>query len=357
MKNRKKSALCLALCLSLLLPFPVRAQDTNTAELAASFQKLCDGTLSPGESVSDWAVIALNLCGITGENRAYQKGLEQYVTDTCRAKGTLDRVKATEYHRIALAAMAVGMDPRCVGRDRIDLVADGVWNFGPGLEKQGLNGLLYALILLDAGDFELPADCGMTRESLVDRVLARQEEDGSFGLAEGSSDADITAMALQALGPYREREDVKAAGERAFAWLSSLLTERGTFLTGGSESAETMAQCILALCAFGIDPAGAESFSRGGDAPFWRIWSGSAGTAATFMPSQTKKSIPWQRSRCYLRSARWKSSKAEKSSIISRQAEKAPAVRYAGSSPALLPQGSEAPSLQEGKGGKRHEQF
>ncbi len=264
MKNRKKSALCLALCLSLLLPFPVRAQDTNTAELAASFQKLCDGTLSPGESVSDWAVIALNLCGITGENRAYQKGLEQYVTDTCRAKGTLDRVKATEYHRIALAAMAVGMDPRCVGRDRIDLVADGVWNFRPGLEKQGLNGLLYALILLDAGDFELPADCGMTRESLVDRVLARQEEDGSFGLAEGSSDADITAMALQALGPYREREDVKAAGERAFAWLSSLLTERGTFLAGGNESAETMAQCILALCAFGIDPAGAESFSREG---------------------------------------------------------------------------------------------
>ena len=264
MKNRKKSALCLALCLSLLLPLTVRAADTKTPELAASFESICSGMLMPGESVSDWAVIALNLAGITDENRAYRKGLEQYVTEKCRTQGTLDRVKATEYHRIALAAMAVGLDPRSIGRDGIDLIADGVWNFEPGLEKQGLNGLLYALIVLDAGDFELPADCGMSRESLVDRVLQRQEEDGSFGLSRGSSDGDITAMALQALGPYREREDVAAAGEKAFAWLSSQLSERGTFLSGEYEYAETMAQSILALCAWGIDPDEAESFSRQG---------------------------------------------------------------------------------------------
>lgn len=264
MKTMKKTVICLALCFSLLLPFPVRAADTKTAELAASFQTVCTGKLMPGESVSDWAVIALNLAGITDENREYAKGLEQYVTDTCRTQGTLDRVKATEYHRIALAAMAAGLDPRSIGRERIDLIADGIWNFAPGLEKQGLNGLLYALILLDAGEFELPADCGMSRESLVDRILQRQEENGGFGLSRGSSDADITAMALQALGPYRERQDVKAAGERAFAYLSSLLTERGTLLSGGYESAETMAQSILALCAWGIDPAGAENFSRQG---------------------------------------------------------------------------------------------
>ena len=266
MKTIKKSFLCLLLCFSLLLPLPVSAADT-AAELAASFQGVCSGMLTPGESVSDWAVIALNLAGITSENRAYKKGLEQYVTDTCRTQGTLDRVKATEYHRIALAAMAVGLDPRAVGKDKIDLVADGTWNFQPGLEKQGLNGLLYALILLDAGNFELPSGCGMSRESLVDKILQRQEENGSFGLSQGSGDADITAMALQALGPYRTREDVKAAGDRAFAYLASLLTERGTFLSGEYEYVETMAQSILALCAWGIDPAGAESFSRQGRSP------------------------------------------------------------------------------------------
>ena len=66
MKNRKKSALCLALCLSLLVPLTVRAADTKTAELAASFESICSGMLMPGESVSDWAVIALNLAGING---------------------------------------------------------------------------------------------------------------------------------------------------------------------------------------------------------------------------------------------------------------------------------------------------
>ena len=264
MNTTKKTLLCLMLCFSLLLPLPVRAADTATAELAASFQTLCAGKLMPGESVSDWAVIALNLAGITDENKAYQKGLEQYVTDTCRTKGTLDRVKATEYHRIALAAMAVGLNPRSIGKDKIDLVADGTWNFEPGVEKQGLNGLLYALILLNAGNFELPSDCGMSRESLVEKVLQRQEENGGFGLSLGSSDGDITAMALQALGPYRQREDVAEAGERAFAYLATLLSERGTFLSGEYEYVETMAQSILALCAWGIDPAEAESFSRQG---------------------------------------------------------------------------------------------
>ena len=56
-------------------------------------------------------------------------------------------------------------------------------------------------------------------------IRAAQEPDGGFGLVSGASEADLTAMALQALAPYGRDETV----ERALAWLKDQMQPDGTY--------------------------------------------------------------------------------------------------------------------------------
>ena len=221
--------------------------------------------LHAGDSVGDWTAIMLAEGGVKEDYKAYLSSLEKYVTDCYAARGCLDSMKATEYHRVILTVLALGGDPTAFGTDAagqpVNLVADGIWNF-PDLRRQGLNGLVFALISLDAGGYEPPPDSAVTRESLVFEILASQEADGGFGLTAGSSEADITAMALQALAPYKE--SCMEAVDAGLAYLAGQMTDRSTFVTFGDESSESAAQIIIALCTLGIDPDTDGRFIRGG---------------------------------------------------------------------------------------------
>ena len=221
--------------------------------------------LPAGSSVCDWLAMALALGGVRESYGTYLSALEKHVTDAYAGDGCLSRSKATEYHRIALTVLALGGDPTHFGKKPdgtpVDLVADGTWNFDdPG--RQGQNGRVYALLLLDAGDYTVPAGGTCTRESLLTDILAVQEPNGGFGLVPGASDVDITAMTLQALAPYREQYPAEI--DRALEYLASRLTENCGFFSYGAENAESAAQTVIALCALGIDPAVDERFIRGG---------------------------------------------------------------------------------------------
>ena len=69
-----------------------------------------------------------------------------------------------------------------------------------------------------------------------------------------NSDADSTAMVLQALAPHRENERVALAVEKALAFLSRRQLADGDFAAFGVANPESTAQVIIALCALGIDP-------------------------------------------------------------------------------------------------------
>ena len=175
--------------------------------------------LPAGDSLSDWVALTLAL---SGEKDAY-------------------------------SATSCGKD---ADQNPVDLVADGVWNFAggdPGV--QGINGDIYALLLLDARDYEVPEEAVYTRAYLVNEILSAQTADGGFGLSAGEADVDMTSMAVQALAPYEDRQKVRDAIEEALNWLSGQMSENGTFTAYGEESAESSAQAILALCAVGTDPA------------------------------------------------------------------------------------------------------
>lgn len=267
-------SLCL-LCLLLLLPLAsasaagrAEAVEQRLAELSGcSSGKLLQKAdwVDPGSSVSDWLVYTLALNGVSEDYSLYLKKLEDHVTHAYAQQGCLHSLLATEYHRTALTVLALGGDPTSFGKDKegrpINLVADGTWGFSAGVGMQGLNGLVFALILLDTKAYSLPPEATLSRESLLVDILSYQNGDGGFGLQPGSSDVDMTAMTLTALAPYKA--SLAEPVSRALDYLSQCQQEDGSFVSYGAANAESTAQVLIALCSLGLNPEGDARFCKG----------------------------------------------------------------------------------------------
>ena len=219
--------------------------------------------LPAGDASGDWTALVFALAGERADYKAYGKRLESYVTQTYEQRGSLGAYSATHGQRIVLTAAALGLDPTAFGGS-IDLVADSTYDYRQGDEEifdQGLNACIFALLALDCKNYPVPQGSRYTRESLLSYLLSRQNDDGGFGLTEGDADADVTAMAVQALAAYTEDEAVNAAAQRALDWLSGQQSADGQF---PSRSSETVAQTIIAVTALGLDPMTEPRFIQNG---------------------------------------------------------------------------------------------
>ena len=287
MNDRMRRGCCrlLALLLTLVLVIPAYGQETLDALAAAqgctAETLLQSDKLTAGDSVSDWVAIAVSRTGTEGDTSAYRKALERYVTRMYREQGGLDRLRATEWQRTALTALALGADPTAFGRDKngrsVNLLADGVYQFtaAKSLGTQGLNGWIFGLIALDSARFAVPEDAVYTRAAILQALVAAQEPEGGFGLTVGNSDVDLTAMTLQALAPYQnstvtytgtsgESVTIREVVRRALAWLSDQQTAEGDFISWDAANLESTAQVIIALCSLGVDPATDARFVKNG---------------------------------------------------------------------------------------------
>ena len=262
------AALVLALTLCVTAFGETRAYSDMAASIAAAEKAqmgvaqdaplLTEEKLPAGSSVSDWTALAMARAGVADDYAGYLSRLQSYVEQKYAENGGLHEVKATEYHRIALTAAALGGDPTAFGTKpdgtAIDLVADGTYNWQGENElgAQGLNGWIFALLAMDAVGAEVPADARYSRQDMLDAIVSAQLPEGGFSLGGGAMDVDITAMALQALAPYREQyQEVIDAALNA---LSAAQTVTGGFESWGAQSSESCAQVILALTALDIDP-------------------------------------------------------------------------------------------------------
>lgn len=217
-----------------------------------------------GSVGGEWLVLGMAKWGgdvPEGWYESYYKNVEEYVAS---CNGNLSEHKNTEYSRVIIALTVIGKDPTDVaGFDLTAPLADYDQTI-----FQGINGPVYALLALDSGDYDVPQAKGdlvqATRTMYVDYILDQEVKGGGWCLAGGPADPDITAIVLQALAKYQDREDVEAATERALEVLSGMQNESGGFDNNGIESSETLSQVILALTELGI-PADDSRFVKGGN--------------------------------------------------------------------------------------------
>lgn len=206
-----------------------------------------------GSIGGDWSVIGLARSGRT--DSTYAENYYNQVVELLDAaqSNKLSSTKSTDNSRVIIALTALGYDATDVnGYDLTEPLTD--IDF---VEKQGINGAMYALIALNGSDYSLSSTDEKleVRKTLVDYLLSLQLSDGGFTLSGDEADPDVTAMAIQALTPAYKAGDetVKSAVDKALSCLSNLQNEDGSYSSYGSANAESISQVIIALSGLGID--------------------------------------------------------------------------------------------------------
>ena len=210
---------------------------------------------------SEWVVVGLTRGNVKLSDSSADRYYQSVVQTLKANNGVLSNNKYTEYSRTILALTALGYDASDIAG--YNLVAK-LGDFNK-VTRQGVNGSVWALIALDSNNYELPAGATTTRAKLISEILGAQSADGIWVMGAGAS-VDMTAMAIQALAPYYNKDaDVKAAVDSALVALSGIQTPAGSFRgDGGKPSAESTAQVIIALSSLGIDVQSDARFVKNG---------------------------------------------------------------------------------------------
>ena len=203
-----------------------------------------------GSVGGEWMVIGLIRSGREIETAdAWYETVVKYVQENIDENERLHRAKSTENARLILALTAIGKDVTNVDGHNL---LNGL-NSMEYIQKQGINGPIWALLALDSDNYPVP-EGDVSRDALIQVILDAQLADGGWALTGTVSDPDITGMALQALAPYcKTNAEVKAAVEEAVETLSETQAEDGTFGSIDGTSSESLSQVIVALAALGID--------------------------------------------------------------------------------------------------------
>ena len=303
---RRLGAAVVSICLLQGIPQPASAAEekrsNDVLEIAQgiiNWKKLDNGSTIDGNLINntfleqagttpgDWFPIGLGRLGVEDNYEGYLAVIKDVVQERYKEPGRLSAAKATEWHRISLAILAMGGDPTNMGTDEngqtINLIVDGTYDRGKttSLGRQGINGWIWGLIALDSLWYEVPEGAFNTRDDIILEILRQQLADGGFALSGSVADPDITAMAIQALAPYYNNEKfysytLKKAGtevsktvrqvvDESLVCLSELQNTEGDFSSWGTQNVESTNQVVVALCSLGLDPLDDERFIKNGN--------------------------------------------------------------------------------------------
>ena len=206
----------------------------------------------------DWNALVLARAGEKVPD-GYGKRIGEFVVPFDELEIEKKLVNPTEFERMTIGLTAAGYDATDIAGHSL---VEHIYN-NEKLKSQGINAQIYGLIALDTKPYEVPEDALYTREELVSLLVGQQLADGSFTyFAGGSGDVDLTAMAIQALAPYDEKQEVKAAIDKALQWLSEEQLANGGYKSWGADCSESVAQVICALVSLGKDPATEADFIK-----------------------------------------------------------------------------------------------
>lgn len=220
---------------------------------------------------SIWNVIGLKRSGLYVPE-SYINLFYSNVIAYCESKDwQITRAKYSDYSKLILALTAIGVDARDVmGHNLLAYLSD-----YENVSRQGNNGTIWALIALKSNPaYEIPKDPSAVQQNseelLVKKVVGMQCQDGGWTLMGTTGDSDMTGMAMQALASYYNKdgyEDVTAAIDKGLAWIEKNQLSSGGFGTMNTETSESVAQIITALCGVGIDCGEDARFIKNGKWP------------------------------------------------------------------------------------------
>lgn len=193
-----------------------------------------------------WTPFVLKMSGTDAADEDYYTAYYNSVRAVAKSQeGVLSEDHPTAYERVSVNLKAIGQDPTNVeGYDLMEKVDD--YDL---ICSQGLNAEIYALISANYVGYELKNE-----DKYLYDILANQMSDGAFGMNTDHPDADMTAMAVQALSAYdgsdgaKSDERAQGAIDRALEWLASKQDENG-----GYGSSESDSQVIIAISCLGHD--------------------------------------------------------------------------------------------------------
>ena len=149
-------------------------------------------------------------------------------------KGWKANKKPTEIERVTLVLSVMNKDITDVGGINL---AEMIYNH-PNLNS-GSNETAWALLALDAKKTLIPSDAKWNREQIISALLTFQNPDnGGFGLTDNkTAGVDTTAMALQALAPYRQTNAAaKNAIDAGLTYLKNAMSDSYDMGTAESTS-------------------------------------------------------------------------------------------------------------------------
>ena len=256
----KKRTVCVIMILLLISTIPVcgataltKAQTDKYLYDISYYEQYNITNPSYGSVGGEWMVMGLARYGaVTRETLStYKSNLKAYVKS---CNGQLSSRKYTEYARVVIALTAIEENPEnFAGYNLVRPLAE-----YDRLISQGLNGIIYGLIALDCGNYDIPKPeknyTGevTTREKLVKTILNNQKSDGGWNFSGTKADTDMTAMAIQALAPYMSEERVKKAVDKAVDCLGELQQSDGGYATSNVKNCESTAQVLTAISTINV---------------------------------------------------------------------------------------------------------
>ncbi len=239
----------------------VSAENSDTVSRA---QSLADGIISFKLSQSGSADVQEWLDGVLTENagkayewyvfsisRFYEPDFSEYRQALLRYLSENELRNATARQKYSLILAATG------GYD--DYIGETLSN---SIGEQGVMSVVYGLHLLNNGY----TSTKYTAEEAAKLLISMRNEEGGWSVTGKTSDADVTAMAVQALTPlYEENETVAKAVDTAISLLSSKQLDSGGYSSYGVPCPESAAQVLTALSGLGIDAQTDERFIKNGN--------------------------------------------------------------------------------------------
>ena len=260
-----KHLACILLTVLVLLGMSQTALAATEADIDSAYTATGDylqslGAPKAGGLGGEWLVLGFARGG-RGVDDSYHEDVVAYVQSHIDDNGRIHQSKVTMNCRFIISLTALGKDVTNVGGHNLLTALDDL-GF---VQKSGISGLVWTLLSFDCGRYATGKT--VTREVLVDKILAAQVPGGGWAVTGTVADPDMTAMTIQALALYREEAKVASAVDKALAVLSQMQDETGNFPTQYGTSSESVSQIIVALSTLGIDANADTRFLKNGNSP------------------------------------------------------------------------------------------